>query len=133
MSKKPVNPEMFERWRERLCRNHMMNRIPAAVAMQCDCVLRAYHGGFARAACAMFAHGLRGLACGVYWKAAYRFCDKIGWTRLQLIPDSEPPAYERHAASCDKMNCGDLDCVHRDIPRWYRQLSGIARQEGEIA
>lgn len=97
---KPVNRDGFNRYR----------------AMELGIALAYYHGSYTRAGWNMLLHGIRMGIHGFYWNAVFRFCDKIGWTRLQAIPNT--PIFERHSAKCDRMNC-----VSSGIPTWFQKLT----------
>jgi hypothetical protein len=122
MSEKPIDKASFDMRRKRLMKASPVHAIDAMFAMQCGQVLAAYHGGYLRMGWHYFLHGITMAVHGAYWSGVYRLCDKIGWTRLQPIPWA-PGCFERHSAKCDKMNCGDIECVHSGIPKWFRLIT----------
>lgn len=124
---KPANREGFNRQRERLTSEHPIHRIDTLFAFQLEIGLAHYHGGYVRAGWHMLKHGVRSTFNGFYWNAVFRFCDKIGWTRLQLIPGSD--YFERHSAKCDRMNCADMNCVQSGIPKWFAKLTRMPDRE----
>lgn len=97
-------------------------------AMECGMCLKAYYGSYLRAGVQLIRHGIREGIRNFYWNAVYRFCDRIGWTRLQAIPNANG-CFERHSAKCDKMNCHDWNCVANGIPTWFKNLTRMTKFE----
>jgi hypothetical protein len=120
---KPRNREGFDRLRASLTdgKTHVTHKIDFLFAMNLEIALAYYHGGRIRAGWEMLREGLHLGIVGTYWSGVYRFCDKVGWTRLREIPGT--PYFERHSGKCDKMNCSDMECVQRGIPKWFKKLT----------
>jgi hypothetical protein len=123
---RPIQKDGFDRNRERLLRPSPMHSIDALFKLECEVILAYYYGGYVRAGWHLFWHGAASALRGCYWNAVFRFCDLIGWTRLQQIPGT--PYFERHSGKCDKLNCQDIECVDRGIPNWYKKLTKMNRQ-----
>jgi hypothetical protein len=121
MSSKPINKEGFDRIKEHLSKSYIISKIDFLCAMNMEIGLAYYHGGRVRAGWKMMREGIRLNVSGFYWSCVFRFCDKVGWTRLQLIPGT--PYFERHSGKCEKMNCADCDCVSSGIPKWFQRLT----------
>lgn len=122
----PKNKAGFERYRERLTKPSFMHQIDSIFVMELGVALSYYHGGYIRAGWALLWYGVRAGLRGQYWKWVFRFCDKVGWTRLQVIPGT--PWFERHSAKCDKMNCSAAECFLSRIPNWYKKLTGMEHE-----
>lgn len=122
---KPVNKPSFDRWSERITKPSFMHAIPAILAMECECLVVAYHGSYIKAAWHIFTHGIIMTIHSRYWGFVYFLAGR--WTQKRHIPGTKH--WIRHARSCDKLNCENVDCCARDIPQWFKRLSGMAKYE----
>jgi hypothetical protein len=132
--KTAIHKDRFDRARNSLRDHSIMNNIDAIFAMQCEHALGAYHGGPVRAGVKLALKGIRHIVWSTYWDAVYRFSDKVGWTHIRQHPDMLPEYKargfgERHGHHCDKLNCEDIDCISKGIPRWYRIITGMERMD----
>lgn len=120
-TQKPRNKAQFDKRRDRLRDLSPIHSVDALFNMECEIIVCYYHGGYIRAGWCLFWRGVTSFLRNTYWSLVYRFCDKVGWTRLQAIPGTD--AFERHSGKCDKMNCNDTNCIHSGIPKWFRRLA----------
>jgi hypothetical protein len=123
---RPVNKEAYERWAARISKPSFMHKIPAILAMECECLVTSYYGGPLKTAL----HLIKKAALHSYrctkWRAVFWICDSAGWTQLRPIPGCDPKQVKaRHSRTCDKLNCDDIDCATRTVPRWFKRLSGL--------
>lgn len=119
----PRNKEAFDRRRERLLEPSVIHQIDTLFEMECEMVVSAYYGGRVRAGLRMMWKGVGETLRSRWWAVVYRFGDRVGWTQLRPVPGT--PFFERHGGSCDKLNCNDANCIRRDLPRWWRRLTGM--------
>ena len=122
---KPINREGFDRYRDKLGKDNPVRDIDFLFAMELEIALCYYHGGKVCAGWKLMREGVKMGVMGFYWSLLYRFCDKVGWTRLQPIPGTTH--FERHSGKCDKLNCDDMDCVSNGIPLWFQKLTRMPR------
>lgn len=120
---RPVYKERFDGYREKLSRPSRIRGIDFIFVMECEMALSAYFGGDIRAGASLLTRGIGSAARGAYWNCVYGICDRVGWTQLRQLPDAPKGCFERHGRQCDKMNCSDMDCVQRGIPKWYKTLT----------
>ena len=101
-----------------------MARIPALLALESKLNLQAYYGSLWRAGWVMIREHFRTL--DRYWGAVYWFCDFVGWTKLREFEPGSPHAV-RHGGKCDYLNCADMECIPKSIPKWFQKLTRMER------
>lgn len=117
----PKQPERFKRRQERMRNLGVLASIPAGLILECTCTLSAYYGGDIRAGIKLIQGGIQCRVQMAYWELLMWFSDRMGWTKLvRLAPDVKFSI--RHAGSCDKLNCQDVNCCERDMPQWFRRM-----------
>jgi hypothetical protein len=128
MKKKlPALPEVFERRiNDFIADDHPFRRIPPIIALKCETILSAYHGSTMKAAIAMLLKELRHKKESALARARMWVAEKMGWVICRHHPETSESYehYAYHGKHCSYLNCDDMDCVDRSIPKWFKVLSG---------
>ena len=122
VTKYPKNPDMMKRRQERMAALGLMSRIPAMLVFESKINLKAYYGTYFRAGLVLIWESIWFGSHSVYWHFIYRFCDLVGWTKIR-------ETNIRHGGKCTYLNCSDFDCIDKGIPKWFRKLSGMAKND----
>src|SRR6266404_2356191 len=127
----PARPEQFKsrliRISEHAKSNSPMLHIPAIAAFECKMVLNAYYGGQLRTSLALFREWFYLWRHDIFNSAVIWICDRVGWTRLYDVPETETmkPYRMRHGRNCSgSPNCQNMNCIDDSIPKWFRWLTG---------
>lgn len=123
----PIHKERFDERRAKM-QTQRAFAIDPIWAMQCEMCLAHYYGSYWRVGWYLVWKAIVWRWNNVTTRIAIGFCDWIGWTKMREMPDI-PGCFERHAASCDKLNCQDMDCHRRDIPKWFQRLTRMPKYE----
>lgn len=126
----PRRPEAWRRRLERMKPLGYMGSIPVILVSESKLNLTAWYGGYWRAAVALIVEGTYYFWIGFYWGLVFRISDWVGWTKLRPIPGT--PHKERHSGKCEYLNCNDSFCHSKDIPRWYKRLTGASEAADEL-
>lgn len=124
MSKFPRNPEMMKRRMARMKELRGQFLIPAICAYESATNLKAYYGSYWRAGWTLIWRYC--IIMGLhdrYWSLVFWCCDWWGWTVVRPFDPLCPRWKSRHGGRCDKMNCADVYCIEKSVPRWFRWLT----------
>ncbi len=128
--KYPVNAQAYERWRLRIIDQsetaQSMHNIPALMAMECWCLVKAYYGSTSRALWTLGKNALHLWAWGWYGSILIKISDRAGWTKMYHYNETEEMFAhdERHGRLCSgSPNCADMDCISRSIPKWFKRIT----------
>lgn len=114
--------EAMKRRVKRHTENGPQMKMSFILALECQVTTAAFYGGHIRAGFVQIKHGVIMGAQSIWIRSLCWLTDRVGWTKLVPIePGSEYKT--RHGGQCDKMNCGDMDCLNKGIPVWFRWMT----------
>ena len=122
-NKYPLNKQLFDDRLKSLLESGCCNKIPVLAAHSCESILSAYYGGLFKAGAQMIWKSISRYFYGMCVTLTIRFCDLMGWSKCK---DGL-----RHGKNCDTVKCLEnySDCISKDIPKWYKKLTGWVEME----
>lgn len=124
-TKFPADPVRMKRQAGRFSKMHpLMAGVPGILVFECKVTLKAYYGSYLRAGLVLILDWAWMKLHGMYWGAVFRFCDWVGWTKLVPVSPDNPNVKWRHGGQCQYLNCSDMNCLERSVPRWFRKITG---------